>query len=77
MVRAGASSGASSLRILGVMPSGPQAFLGFRPSRSFWTPAWVMLMGSMMGVDGGGWADIPVLVSNSASVKVVFGLNAE
>ena len=34
-------------------------------------------MGSMTGEDGGGEADNPVLVSNSASVYVVLGLNAE
>ena len=77
VVRAGASSGASSFRIRGEMPSGPLAFDGSRPSKSFWTPTWVMFIGSMMGFEEGGWAVRPVLVSNSESKKVVFVLNAE
>ena len=77
VVKAGASSLASSLRTLGWSPSGPGALLGFRFCRSFLTPVSVTAMGSMEGARGGGIGGIPVLSSNSCSVYTVGGLNTD
>ena len=74
-VRAGASSSASSLRILGVIPSGPEALVVFRFLISFLTPASVMVMVSQVGPSGVRLS--PVLASKSSGVQGVRLLNAD
>ena len=65
LVRAGASSSASSLNTLGLMPSGPPALYGLRSSISFFTHCSDILISSIAGMP---LSAIPVLSSNSSAV---------
>ena len=65
MVRAGASSSASSLKTWGLMPSDPPALYGLRFSISFFIPCSDILISSVMGLP---LTAIPVFSSNSSAV---------
>ena len=65
MVRAGASSSASSLKTWGLMPSGPPALFGLRFSISFLIPCSDILISSIVGML---LSAIPVFSSNSSAV---------
>ena len=65
MVRAGASSSASSLKTRELMPSGPLALYGLRFSMSFFTRCSDILISSIVGMP---LSAIPVFSSNSSAV---------